>query len=292
MIRLELPPTPPAAAAGLSAGAAPDRGTSSPADAVGIRAANPGPFTLSGTNSWIVGRQPAWLIDPGPSLPEHLDALAAELELRGGAAAILLTHDHADHAESAAELRGRLGVPLAAARGRVDTLLEDGARIGPLQVLATPGHAPDHISFVYGHVLFSGDAVLGEGSVFIAPDPGALAGYLAALRRLSELDLRVLCPAHGPITTEVQAKLRQYVEHRLERERRLVAALDAGHRTAADLLDTVWSDAPPALRPAAAFTLAAHLDKLAAEGRLPEGVQRSALPSGLGPGAASGPSRE
>ncbi|MBV9467246.1 MAG: MBL fold metallo-hydrolase, partial [Solirubrobacterales bacterium] len=121
---------------------------------------------------------------------------------------------------------------------------------------------------------FTGDAVLGEGSVFIAPDPGALAAYLDALASLRRRRLAILCPGHGPVIDDPQAKLDQYVAHRLEREQRLVSALSAGHRTVAEMLDAAWSDAPAALRPAAAATLAAHLDKLADEGRLPEGVER------------------
>jgi glyoxylase-like metal-dependent hydrolase (beta-lactamase superfamily II) len=246
-------------------------------DVVGIRAANPGPFTLTGTNSWLVGRDPAWLIDPGPPLPEHLEELGAEIDRRGWLAGIVLTHDHADHSEAVPAIRGRFPeAPLAAARGVVDALLSDGGRFGPFEVVATPGHAPDHLTFVTDRVAFTGDAVLGEGSVFINPDPGALAGYLAALSRLRRLDLEVLCPGHGPVVTDAAAKLDEYISHRLERERRLLAALERGKRTVDELLDDAWSDAPTVLRPAAAVTLAAHLDKLEEEGRLPAGVDRPA----------------
>jgi glyoxylase-like metal-dependent hydrolase (beta-lactamase superfamily II) len=129
---------------------------------------------------------------------------------------------------------------------------------------------------VTGRVALTGDAVLGEGSVFIAPDPGALAGYLDALRALRARALDVLLPGHGPPVDDPAAKLDEYIAHRLDRERRLVAALEAGRRSVDELLDDVWDDAPAALRPAAAVTLAAHLDKLADEGRLPEGVERPA----------------
>src|SRR5579884_2141367 len=89
-------------------------------DVVGITAANPGPFTLSGTNSWVVGREPAWLIDPGPRLDDHLAALSDELELRGGLAGVALTHDHADHSESVSAIQARYpGIQVAAARGAV-----------------------------------------------------------------------------------------------------------------------------------------------------------------------------
>ncbi len=246
-----------------------------------LRAENPGPLSLAGTNTWIVGRDPAFVIDPGPALPAHLDAVVELVDERGGLGGILLTHDHPDHSEGVAALRERMPAPLAAGRAEHlrrggDVVLSEGVSFGPLTALATPGHAPDHFALLYGPVCFTGDAVLGEGSVFIAPDPGALAGYLAALRRLKELPLELLCPGHGPTVQRPHEKLREYLAHRLDRERRLVSALDGGEREVAGMLDAAWSDVPPGVRPFAAITLAAHLDKLAEEGRLPEGVQRPA----------------
>lgn len=246
-------------------------------DIVGIRAANPGPFTLSGTNSWIVGRAPAWLVDPGPALEEHLAALVAELDGRGGLGGIALTHDHADHDAAVPAIRARYpGARVGAARGEVEITLGDGDAFGPFEVLLTPGHAPDHLAYVSGTAAFTGDAVLGEGSVFVSPYPGALIAYLDGLARLKERRIEVLCPGHGPVVHDPQAKLEQYIAHRLERERRLLAALDQGKRSVDELLADAWSDAPPELRPAATVTLAAHLDKLADEGRLPAGVERPA----------------
>jgi glyoxylase-like metal-dependent hydrolase (beta-lactamase superfamily II) len=249
-------------------------------DVVGIRAANAGPFTLSGTNSWIVGRDPAWLVDPGPALDEHIEALVREIERRGGLGGIALTHSHADHSEAVPAIRERFpDAPLAAARGEVDERLADGWSFGPLGAVATPGHAPDHLAFVTGAIALTGDAVLGEGSVFIFPDPGALAGYLNGLERLRALELELIAPGHGPLVTDPRAKLDEYIAHRLDRERRLTQALQAGRRSVDELLEEVWDDAPEVLRPAAAVTLAAHLDKLEQEGRLPAGVER---PSGWG----------
>jgi glyoxylase-like metal-dependent hydrolase (beta-lactamase superfamily II) len=253
------------------------------ADIVGIRAANPGPLSLSGTNSWIVGRDPAWLIDPGPDLEDHLDALDAEIAERGGLGGIALTHDHLDHSGGLPAMRTRHpGVPVAAGRGHLAVELRDGVRVGPLEALHLPGHAPDHFVFVFGRVAFTGDAVLGEGSVFIAPAPGALREYLDGLRRLRARSASALCPGHGPLVLDPAAKVDEYIAHRLERERRLLGALDAGRRTVDELLDAAWDDAPTQLRPLAAVTLAAHLDKLAEEGRLPDGVERPAVPPGLG----------
>ncbi len=252
-------------------------------DIVGIRAHNPGPFTLSGTNSWVVDRDPAWLVDPGPALDEHIQNLTGVLKRRGGLAGVILTHGHADHTDATAAVRRCFpDAFVAAAGGRVDVRLEDGGTVGPLKVLATPGHAPDHLAFVTGRAALTGDAVLGEGSVFIWPYPGALAAYLKGLERLRGLDLEVLCPGHGPLVRNPRAKLDEYMGHRLERERRLLDALDSGRRGVEQLLDEVWDDVPPGLRPAAAVTLAAHLDKLEDEGRLPPGTERPATP-GLEP---------
>ncbi len=234
-----------------------------------LRANNPSPLTMSGTNSWVVGSNPAWVVDPGPALAEHQQALATALAERGGLGGMVLTHDHIDHSEGVRALRERFSAPLAAGRGPADVELSDGAQIGPFEALYAPGHAPDHFALIADRVCFTGDAVLGEGSVFIAPDAGALAGYLDALERLRERELDVLCPGHGPPIWTPRERLSEYIEHRLERERRLLTAIAEDRRSTDELLDAAWSDVPAQLRPLAAVTLSAHLDKLAEEGRLP-----------------------
>ena len=125
---------------------------------------------------------------------------------------------------------------------------------------------------VPSRVCFSGDTVLGEGSVFLPADGGGLGGYLAALERLLELDLEAICPGHGPIVWDPNERIAGYIEHRLERERKVLAAIGAGARTSDEILERAWDDAPidtvPMLRAAAAATLEAHLDKLRSDGRL------------------------
>lgn len=237
-----------------------------------VRAHNPGPMTLEGTNSYVVGRDPCWIVDPGPDLPEHLDAVAAEAARRGGAAGLLLTHGHGDHADGAPGLVARTGAPVLG--------LAEGERAGPLTALATPGHSSDHLAYLHDQrACFTGDAVLGRGSVFVAPEPQALARYLAAIERLRALDLELLLPGHGPLVTDPRAKLDEVLAHRRDRERRLVAALAAGLRSRDELLDAAWSEVPAVLRPAAAVTLQAHLLKLEGEGRLPPGAGAGPAPS-------------
>jgi glyoxylase-like metal-dependent hydrolase (beta-lactamase superfamily II) len=244
-------------------------------DVLGLRAANPGPLTLSGTNTWLVGRDPTWVIDPGPRLPAHLAHVRAAIAARGGLGGVALTHGHRDHSEAAEELLAEHPAPLAAGACAGELALGDGVRVGPLEAVFTPGHAPDHYAFIGAGACFTGDAVLGEGSVFISPGEGSLAGYLAALERLRRRsDFTVLCPGHGPVVWQAHAKLEQYLAHRAERERRLLGALAQGHRTTRALLDAAWPEVPAKLRPAAAVTLAAHLEKLEEEGRLPAGVER------------------
>jgi glyoxylase-like metal-dependent hydrolase (beta-lactamase superfamily II) len=223
-----------------------------------VRAPNPSPMTLDGTNTYIVQ---GWVVDPGPDDKGHLDAVSAAAggPIRG----VVLTHSHADHSEGAESLAKRAGgVPVVHPGG--------GDQVGPFSVIATPGHSPDHVSLLYGAICFAGDLVMGEGSVFISPDEGSLVHYLESLRALLDLDLEVICPGHGPYVRDPRAKLTEYVDHRLERERLLVQALEAGARSEDDLLRRAWSDAPAALRPAAALTMRAHLEKLAEEGRLPD----------------------
>jgi glyoxylase-like metal-dependent hydrolase (beta-lactamase superfamily II) len=223
-----------------------------------VRAGNRSALTLDGTNTYVVGR---WVVDPGPADDDHLHAVRAAAS--DGIEGVVLTHAHADHAEGA----DRLGAPVHSPG--------EGETAGPFRALATPGHSADSVCLLWREgVCFTGDTVLGTGSVFIAPGEGSLSAYLDSLRRLRALPLSVLCPGHGPYVRDPAAKLDEYIEHRLERERRLVEALAAGLRSQDELLDAAWSDAPAELRYFAGLSLASHLEKLAEEGRLPEGVER------------------
>ena len=248
------------------------------ADIALVRADNPGPFTLEGTNSWLLGREP--VLGRGPRARRSRATSTgsrADAQARGGVGGIALTHGHGDHTDGVAGLLARVGdAPVAAAAWEGATVrLADGDAFGPLQAIATPGHAPDHLAFLAGRVLFTGDAVLGHGSVYVAPDPGALRGYLRGARPAAGARPRPHLPRPRPARHRAARQARRVP--RPSPRARAPARRRARRRACAtpdDLLDRVWSDVPSVLRPAAAVTLAAHLDKLAEEGRLPADVDR------------------
>lgn len=224
-----------------------------------LLAPNPGPMTLEGTNTYLYGANPCAVIDPGPDDDGHIQAILAAAGERGGIGVVLLTHSHGDHAAAAQ----RLGAEVVLPREHEDP------RAG-LRVLATPGHAVDHVCFLTDdEACFSGDLVLGLGSTIVGPDGGGLAAYMESLRLLRAEPLRLICPGHGPWITDPEAKLDEYILHREERESRLLAALDRGERSRAALLAEAWDDVPPVLLPMAAMAMEAHLEKLEEEGRLP-----------------------
>jgi glyoxylase-like metal-dependent hydrolase (beta-lactamase superfamily II) len=231
-----------------------------------LTADNPGPMTLTGTNSYLYGSDPCLLIDPGPEDPVHVEAVRAAIAERGGARGVLVSHSHNDHTGAIPGLD-------------VSTdALQDGLRFAAgddlgLTAVATPGHAVDHFCFFTDDgVCFSGDLILGWGSTYVPPDGGSLAAYMDSLRLVASRGPELICPGHGPWITEPAAKVAEYIEHREARERGLVECLAAGERSRMNLLATVWADVPEQLRPAAAVVMEAHLQKLDAEGRLPDDV--------------------
>ena len=228
-----------------------------------LLAPNPGPMTLEGTNTYLYGEGPCTVIDPGPDDDGHVAAILAAAEERGGVGVVLLTHSHADHTAAGPRLAAETGAEVILPRE------DEEARAG-LRILATPGHAVDHVCFLTADgVCFAGDLVLGLGSTIVGPDGGGLAAYMESLRLLRAEPLRLICPGHGPWITDPDAKLDEYIGHREERERRLVAALERGERSRAALLAEAWDDVPPVLLPMAAMAMETHLEKLEAEGRLP-----------------------
>lgn len=249
---------------------------------VRVRAPNPSPMTLTGTNTYLVrtGRDEALVVDPGPPLASHVDAIVETArELGVEIRTILVTHGHPDHAPAAAPLSKRTGAPVLAhpnARFPVDRrlhdgeeLLFDGARIG---VVDAPGHAPDHFVFVLDdtRALFTGDVVLGMGTVVVAPPGGAMRPYQRTLDRLlrEHGDSRAIYGGHGEAVADPAAKLREYIAHRKMRENELLACLERGPATIPDLVRTIYADIDRKLWPAAARQMFAYLLALEEEDRV------------------------
>jgi glyoxylase-like metal-dependent hydrolase (beta-lactamase superfamily II) len=235
---------------------------------VRVLAPNPSVYTLEGTNTWIVGENPSVVIDPGPDMPSHLDEVA---RAPGRIAAILLTHEHEDHATGAPALSRMTGAPLLSFAGE---RLHDDQELtfGDLSLFAfhVPGHTTDSVAFLEpeSRALFTGDTVLGRGTSFIDPPEGDVAGYLRSLRRLRDLDAAVIYPGHGPAVFRVREKLDEYLHHRLERERQVLSALDDVGRTAEELVPSIYAEYPKETWPLAARSVLAHLLKLGTEGRV------------------------
>ena len=199
-----------------------------------LLAPNPGRYTGPGTNTWILESDGAVLVvDPGPIIAVHADAIVDAIGDRE-VAGVLVTHTHPDHAPLANPLAGELGVAaLGHAPGpefEPDRRLDEGDAVDfggeTLTVLHTPGHATDHLCFVVGTEMFTGDHIMGGSTVMIED----LSAYLAQLRRLRDLTLTRLYPGHGPTISRPHEVIDHYIDHRLEREQQIVAAIEAGER--------------------------------------------------------------
>jgi glyoxylase-like metal-dependent hydrolase (beta-lactamase superfamily II) len=236
-----------------------------------VLAPNADVYTLDGTNTWIVGEDPAVVIDPGPEIPSHLDEVA---RTAGRVGVVVVTHDHPDHAPGAATFAASVEAPLLAYRleGAEHLRDEQVVRAGgvALTVVATPGHTSDHVAFFEptAGALFTGDAVVGRGTSFIDPPGGDLAQYLRSLRRMQALGARTIYPGHGPVVLDAPAKLQEYLDHRARREEQVLASLAEGPATILSMVDRIYVDYPPDVRPLAARSLLAHLLKLEGEGRV------------------------
>jgi len=239
-----------------------------------LTAHNPSPYTLEGTNTYVLGTGGrAVVIDPGPEDSAHVARVLAYAAAAGRRVAlILLTHNHNDHRGAADALAHATGAQVRGWTGP-EAPLRDGEAItvdgGRLQVLHTPGHARDHVAFYWEEerVLFSGDLILGEGTVNITPPGGSMADYLQSLERVAGLNLALIAPGHGPVIRAPQQRVTEYLAHRRRREQQVLELLADGPQTVQALVATIYPDLDPRLRGAAAGTVAAHLEKLVDEGR-------------------------
>ncbi|MBV8067206.1 MAG: MBL fold metallo-hydrolase [Candidatus Eremiobacteraeota bacterium] len=246
-----------------------------------VRAPNPSAMTLTGTNSYVIGCDGAALvIDPGPALETHLQALVDEASAFGTTiGAIALTHGHPDHTAGAVQLATMTGAriyahPKSKRRHDRDLSLEGELEVGgtALSVIDSPGHTFDHVVFYLSRerALFTGDTILGEGTTVIAPPGGAMRPYQHTLQRLADEfpDARVIYGGHGPVVTDAQAKIAEYIEHRRMREGQILEALHHGPMTIPDLVKRIYSAQRQVLWPAMARQILAHLIALEGEGRV------------------------
>jgi glyoxylase-like metal-dependent hydrolase (beta-lactamase superfamily II) len=244
-----------------------------------VLAPNAGPMTLDGTNTWVLrepGAARSVVVDPGPEVAEHLDAVAS---YAGQVAVVLLTHGHVDHSEAARTFAGRMGCGVRAldpehrlggeGLGEGDVVEVDGLEV---HVVATPGHTSDSLSFVLPQerAVLTGDTVLGRGTTVVAHPDGRLGAYLDSLHRLHALaeaqELGVVWPGHGPVVDDALAVLDHYLAHRQERLDQVRAALETLDPGADDLarqvVEKVYADVDPVLWGAAELSVRAQIDYL------------------------------
>lgn len=237
-----------------------------------VLAPNPGPYTGPGTNTYVLtSNNQAIVIDPGPVIEEHLEAILATVQ-GSDPVAVLVTHSHVDHAPLAAPLAAELGVQTfghAAGDGFVpDERLNDGDAMmlgeESITVVATPGHSDDHLCFKSGSLLFTGDHIMGGSTVMVQH----MGDYLRSLEKVARLAAGRLMPGHGPVIDNPQEVIDRYIEHRMEREEQILAALQRGDGTVGQVVQHVYADVDTELHPLAAISVAAHLRKLHEEGRV------------------------
>lgn len=259
-----------------------------------VVAANPGPFTFRGTNTYIVGDGTVAVIDPGPALPAHLDAILSAVATET-VSHIAITHTHRDHSPGARRLRDETGAPIVGcaphrrsrplgtgendtmegagdADHRPDREMAEGDRVaGPgwsLEALATPGHTANHLAFRLAeeNALFSGDHVMGWSTTIVAPPDGSMTAFMASLDKLRGRDETIYWPGHGGEVRDPQRLVRALIHHRRQREASILTRVAAGDRTAAAIVGAIYQDIAPALVGAARLSVYAHLEDLVERG--------------------------
>ena len=260
-----------------------------------VTATNSGRMTGPGTNTCIVGTQELAVIDPGPALPDHIDALARICgdRLRW----ILVTHTHRDHSPAAQALAARTGAELIG-----NIIVNDGYQdetfVGAralaqdeclrsaefsIRALLTPGHVSNHVCYLVedDRLLMTGDHIMGGSTVVIVPPAGNMRDYIDSLRHMLNYDIEFIAPGHGDLIGNPRGEVEHLIAHRLKREQKVVAALARlGPVTVDTLTPVVYDDVDAVMHPWAALSLHAHLLKLAADGRASETAQHWTLHEG------------
>jgi glyoxylase-like metal-dependent hydrolase (beta-lactamase superfamily II) len=246
-----------------------------------VVAPNPGPMTLSGTNTYVLASDGAVaVVDPGPEIDSHLEAILDTARPLGEITTVLVTHRHSDHLPLAFPLCERTGAVLrghARLPGVMRPLDDHEPCFGSLVALETPGHTVDSLSYwdPTSGDLFSGDLVVGTGTVVVDDTPGALGDYIWSLSRLLALEPRTIHPGHGPLVPDGPTKLREYIAHRQQREQQVISALASlGPASVEQLVAAIYTEVAPGLRPMAARNVRACLEKLLSEGRVSQSLER------------------
>ncbi|MFN3823848.1 MAG: MBL fold metallo-hydrolase [Pseudorhodobacter sp.] len=287
-----------------------------------VRAANPSPFTGAGTNSYLLGRGNVLLVDPGPDLPAHAQALLSALTPGERITHILVTHAHADHSALAPRIAAATGAAVlafgTAGSGRSarmerlaaldrlgggegvdagftpDRCLADGEVLetgaGQITAIHTPGHMANHLCFAWQDCLFTGDHIMGWSTSIVSPPDGDMAQYRASLRRVMAGDWRLALPGHGAPIADLRGRCTALLRHRAAREAAILAALGADPSSLEDLTARIYADTPQKLWPAAARNLLAHLIDLNDRGLVradPDPVPTARFSAG--PAAADSP---
>lgn len=259
-----------------------------------VIARNPGPFTFTGTGTYIVGRGQVAVIDPGPDLPEHLEAILAALEPGEQVSHILVTHHHSDHSPLAGPLKAKTGAPIygcaVGVQAEESTIrTEAGADLGfspdislcgggqiiegegwTIEAVATPGHTSNHICFALKeeNALFSGDHIMGWSTTVITPPDGDMTDYMESLDRVKARGYEVLWPTHGPPIRDVTPFIEAYAAHRRAREAQVLQAVKDGHGKIVEMVPVLYADVDPRLHPAAARSVLGHMIDLVRRGKV------------------------
>ena len=245
-----------------------------------LLAHNPSAFTYFGTQTYLIGERELAIVDPGPDLPEHIEAIEAAI---GGlpVAAIMCTHTHRDHSPAANPLAERIGAPivgcgplaLETAGPRADAafdgdyapdrVLADGEAMvidgHDLVAVATPGHTSNHLCFAYRGALLTGDHVMGWSTTVVFPPDGDMAAYMASLDKLRQRADRIYYPAHGPAVTKPEQYVRGLMGHRMQRERQILKLVAEQPRNISDIVANAYPGLDPRLVIAAGGSVFAHL---------------------------------